>query len=193
MKVINRTVLATVAILLMAGCAQLSPQQVAFNPELSDESIPNGAGTTLMVEVEDRRPNNEIGRRGGAYPESSTITPQGNLGDRLRELTEEVIQRAGYQQVDMNPEVELNVSLDELKYTVEDIDATRKGATASAQFSVQAVRGGSVYSNSFRAQRSIETLRYPSTEENSDLLNHVFDAALERMFADPGLEAFLNQ
>lgn len=193
MKVLTRLAMAAMTTMALAGCAQFSPQQVTFTPDIPAESVPEGNGTTLWIEVVDKRKSNEIGRRGGVYADSSTITPAGNLQQTLQQIAERVLDNAGYQRVDMSPEVELTLTLDELSYIVEDVDAARKEATAAARISVKAVKDGAIYNNSFRAQRSIETLRYPSTEENSDLLNYVFDAVLERAFADPGLESFLNK
>lgn len=192
MNTMIRTMLALTVVAVASGCAQLSPQQVAFDPSLDAEAIPKGGGTTVSIEVKDRRKSNEIGTRGGTYPESSVITPKGDLRAKLLQITEEVINRAGYRQESMNPEVAMTVSLDELSYSLEDIDAVRKSATAAAKMSVQLSRNGASYSNSFRAQRTKETFRYPSTEENAELLNYVFESALERMFADPGLAKFLD-
>jgi uncharacterized lipoprotein YajG len=131
--------------------------------------------------------------RGGTYSQSSEISARGDLRGALQQMSEKVMDQSGYQRVQMDPDVELTFSLDELTYEVADIDAARKKATGAARLSVQALANGSVYSNSFRAQRSIETLRYPSEEENSELMNYVFEAALELMYADQGLESFLNQ
>ena len=193
MKVLTRMAMAAMTTLAMAGCAQLSPQQVKFTPDIPAQTVPAGHGTTLWVEVQDKRKSNEIGRRGGVYADSSTITPAGNLRDTLQRIAERVLDEAGYQRVDMSPEVELTLTLDELSYIVEDVDAARKEATAAARISIKAVRDGKIHTNSFRIERSKETLRYPSTEENSDLLNYVFDAVLERAFSDPELRAFLSQ
>lgn len=181
------------AALLLAGCAQFSPQQIQFQPSLDAGSLPSGNGASVFVFAEDRRSSNQIGVRGGAYSDSSVISARGDLRADLQQLSEQVMDRAGYQLVEMNADVELTFALEELSYHVTSIDAARKEATGAARFSVQAVADGAVYSNSFRAQRMIETLRYPSEEENAELMNYVFDAALERMFADPGLESFLNQ
>lgn len=183
---------AAMATVLLAGCAQLSPQQVTFQPDVPESAI-EGDGSTLWIDIEDNRPTNVIGQRGGVYAKSSDITPAGNLRDLLRSTAESVLVDAGYQLVDMSPDVELTLALDELSYRLEDVDAARKEATGAAKISIQAVRGGTVYSNSFRSQRSIETLRYPSTEENTELLNHVFNAVVERALTDPGLQAFLNE
>jgi len=188
----TRAALAGVMTLLLAGCAQLSPQQVTFEPDVPESSI-QGDGSTLWVDVEDNRPSNVIGQRGGIYEDSSDITPAGNLRELLRATAEDTLREAGYELVEMNPRIEFTLSLDELNYRVEDVDAARKEATASAKISVQAVRGGTIYSNAFRSQRTIETLRFPSTEENSEILNHVFNAVVQRALTDPGLQAFLNE
>ncbi|GGX74018.1 YajG family lipoprotein [Saccharospirillum salsuginis] len=192
MNRLTRAALAGAMTLLLAGCAQLSPQQVTFEPDVPESSI-QGDGSTLWVDVEDNRPSNVIGQRGGVYEDSSDITPAGNLRELLRTTAEETLREAGYELVEMNPRIEFTLSLDELNYAVEDVDAARKEATASAKISIQAVKGGTIYSNAFRSQRTIETLRFPSPEENSEILNHVFNAVVERALTDPGLQAFLNE
>lgn len=181
------------AALLLAGCAQFSPQQIQFQPSLDPKSLPSGNGTTVTVMAEDRRNSSEIGVRGGTYAQSSVISARGDLRADLQQLAERVMDRAGYRRVEMSPDVELTFTIKALSYRVTGIDAARKEATGAAELSVRAVADGAVYSNSYRAQRMIETLRYPSEEQNAELMNYVYDAALERMFADPGLEAFLNQ
>lgn len=181
------------AALLLVGCAQFSPQQIEFQPSLDEDGLPSGNGASVYVAAEDRRASDQIGVRGGAYSDSSVISAGGDLRADLQQLSEQVMDRAGYQLVEMNADVDLTFALEELTYQVTSIDAARKQATGAARFSVQAVADGAVYANSFRAQRMIETLRYPSEQENAELMNHVFDAALERMYADPGLESFLNQ
>lgn len=188
----TRAALAGLLTLVLAGCAQLSPQQVTFQPDVPESSI-QGDGSSLWIDIEDNRPSNVIGQRGGVYAKSSDITPAGDLRELLRNTAENVLRDAGYELVEMNPDTELTISLDELSYKVEDIDAARKEATASAKISIQAVKGGTMYSNSYRSRRTIETLRYPSTEENSEILNHVFNSVVERALSDPGLQAFLNE
>ena len=187
-----RAALAGLLTLMLAGCSQLSPQQVAFKPDVPKSSI-QGDGSTLWVVVKDNRPSNVIGQRGGVYEDSSDITPAGNLRELLRTTAEDTLREAGYELVEMNPRIEFTLSLDELSYKLEDVDAARKEATASARISIQAVKGGTIYSNAFRSQRTIETLRFPSPEENSELLNHVFNAVVKRALTDPGLQAFLNE
>lgn len=183
---------ATLAVLI-TGCAQLSPQQIAFEPRVSSDALPAGDGRTFWVDVEDRRPDNEIGTRGGTYPKSSTITSASDLRDNLADQFIGALEAAGYDEVTMNAELEWTVALDELSYELVDLDAARKEATAVASMSIEVVRGGSTYSNSFRARRTSEHFRYPSEEENEELLQGVFDQVLERMLNDAGLNRFLDR
>jgi len=189
---VTRGIILTGVSLLLAGCAQFSPQQIKFQPAIDPNNVPSGTDTTVTVVVEDRRSGSEIGVRGGAYANSSIISASGDLRGTLQQLSEKVLERAGYNLVELGGKVQLTFALEELSYQVVSIDAARKEATGAARFSVQAVGSDAIYSNSFRAQRTIETLRYPSEEENSELMNYVFDAALERLFGDPELEKFLN-
>lgn len=145
-----------------------------------------------MVEVSDRRSSAVIGQRGGTYADSSRISASDDLRQMLEDLATEVLTQGGYRPDGMSADMQMMIYLDELSYELEDLDATRKRATGAARVSVEVIRDRSTYSNSFRAQRSIETFRYPSEARNEELLNQVFETVLNRMFADPGLENFMN-
>ncbi|MHA7878180.1 MAG: YajG family lipoprotein [Saccharospirillum sp.] len=184
--------LAVVAMMLLAGCAQLSPQQVTFSPSIDQSSVPQGNGAGLFVKVTDRRTSPVIGQRGGTYGDSSNLTAANDLRQMLENLAEQVLEQGGYRLDGMSGDLQMVIYLDELSYQLEDIDAARKRATGAARISVEVFRDRSNYANSFRAQRSIETFRYPSEERNAELMNQVFETVLNRMFSDPGLENFMN-
>lgn len=190
-KVIGNLFWVAVAAIL-AGCAQLSPQQVEFKPAIEQSSVPRGTGAGILVNVTDRRTSTVIGQRGGTYADSSSITASNELRRLIEDLAEEVLTQGGYRLDGSSVDMQMSIYLDELSYQLEDLDAVRKRATAAARVSVEVFRDRSNYSNSYRAQRSIETFRYPSPERNDELLNRVLETALNRMFSDAGLENFLN-
>lgn len=177
---------------LLSGCAQFSPQQVEFTPSIDQASVPTGNGAGILVDVTDRRSNSVIGHRGGTYAQSSSISASNDLRRLIEDLAEEVLTEGGYRLDGSSVDLQMTIYLDELSYQLEDLDAVRKRATAAARVSVEVTRDRSNYSNSYRAQRSIETFRYPSETRNDELLNRVLETALNRMFSDAGLENFLN-
>ncbi|MCH8532684.1 MAG: YajG family lipoprotein [Saccharospirillum sp.] len=177
---------------MLAGCAQFSPQQVEFTPSIEQTSVPQGNGAGILVNVTDRRSSTVIGYRGGTYAESSSITASNDLRRLIENIAEDVLTRGGYRLDGSMVDMQMTIYLDELSYQLEDLDAVRKRATGAARVSVEVFRDRSNYSNSYRAQRSIETFRYPSEERNDELLNRVLETALNRMFSDAGLENFMN-
>lgn len=177
---------------VLAGCAQLSPQQIAFEPVVSPDSLPAGNGRTFWVDIEDGRSSTVIGQRGGVYENSSAITASGDLSKQLQDQLVGALEVAGFEAVEMNADFEWTVTLEELSYELVDIDAARKEAKVAAEVSVEIVKANSSYANSFRSQRSAEFFRYPDEQENEEMLTETFDAAIERMFNDAGLNRFLR-
>lgn len=192
MKAVLKPVLMLSLLAVLAGCAQLSPQQIAFEPVISPDSLPAGNGRTFWVDVEDGRSSTVIGQRGGVYENSSAITASGDLRKQLQDQIVGALEVAGFDAVEMNAEFEFTVTLDELSYLLVDIDAARKEAKVAAQVSVEVIKANSSYTNSFRSQRSAEFFRYPDEAENETLLTETFDAAVERMVNDAGLIRFLR-
>lgn len=192
MNRLMRSTLVLALVALIAGCAQLSPQTIAFEPVVSPDALPAGNGRGFWVEVEDRRASTVIGQRGGTYANSSQITASGDLRQQLEDQIVGALEVAGFEEVEMNADLEWTVTLEELSYELVDIDAARKEARVAAELSVEVTKPNSSYSNSFRSQRSSEFFRYPNEQENEDLLTEVFDAAIERMFNDAGLKRFLR-
>lgn len=192
MKSVLKPVLMLSLLALLAGCAQLSPQQIAFDPVVSPDNLPAGNGRTFWVNVVDGRSSSVIGQRGGVYQNSSAITASGDLRKQLQNQLIGALEVAGFEAVEMNADFEWTVTLDELSYQLIDIDAARKEAKVAAEVSVGIVKGNSNYANSFRSQRSSEFFRYPDEADNETLLTETFDAAVESMFNDTGLNRFLR-
>ncbi|WP_108125374.1 YajG family lipoprotein [Saccharospirillum mangrovi] len=192
MKSVFKPVLMLSVLALLAGCAQLSPQQIAFQPVVSADSLPAGNGRTFWVDVVDGRSSSVIGQRGGVYENSSAITATGDLRQQLEDQIVGALEVAGFEAVDMNADFEWTVTLEELSYQMNDIDAARKDAKVAAEVSVEIVKANSSFANSFRAQRSKEFFRYPDEAENEAMLTETFDDAIERMFSDAALNRFLR-
>lgn len=192
MKSVLKPVLLLSVAAVLAACAQLSPQQIAFEPVVSPDNLPAGNGRTFWIDIKDGRSSAVIGQRGGVYENSSAITAQNDLRKQLEDQITGALEVAGFEAVEMNAEFEWTVTIEELSYEMNDIDAARKEAKVAAELSVDIVKANANYTNSFRAQRSSEFFRYPDEAENEAMLTETFDAALERMFNDPALNRFLR-
>jgi uncharacterized lipoprotein len=186
-----RSALALVALVSVVGCAQLSPQRVDFQPTISTESLVTGSGKASLL-VEDRRSDKVIGMRGGAYQQTSVIESDKPLDKVIESLAVQVLEKAGIELSTTFPDYDIEISLDKLSYITEDQKASVKRTTVSAAVSIQVKKGSSTFENGYTSTKYEDTLGYPSEEKNSELLNSVFDAVLQRMFSDPDLDKFID-
>lgn len=186
--VLNLTLAALTA--LAVSCAQLSPQQIDFQPSIPTEGLIRGEGSTSLMVV-DQRTNQIIGYRGGAYAETSSIVAKQPLVEVVESLAKQVIAETGLELSTAFPDYNMTIKIDELSYVTEDVKASIKRSTAVAKVSVDVQKENLTFANSYKTSQYIETLGYPKEEKNEELLNNVFDAVLERMFSDQELAAFL--
>lgn len=188
---VQATLLSLVAIFLVAGCAQLSPQQVSFEPTIPIDGLIEGTGS-LSLKVKDARPSDVIGLRGGSYSQTSTITPKVPLTEVVSSIATQILQRGGFELTDSLPDQTLEISVTELSFESVDEKASIKNNTVVAAVSVVVEKGNVTYQNNYKTTQSTKSLGFPKEEDNEELLNGAFDKVLERLFRDPKLEAFLQ-
>jgi len=190
MRLPIKALMASTIVLLMAGCAQLSPQQIAFTPTIPIDQLIQAQGTASLT-VSDQRLATTIGLRGGAYAESALITAQYSLQEVIENLASQVLAKAGMTLTSTLPDAQIEISLDQLSYNVTPVRANIKRSTALAAISVKVERGNATYVKHHKTTQYIDTVGYASEEKNAVLLNEVFDTVLQNLFSDAGLEAFL--
>lgn len=188
---VKAILLSTVALVLVAGCAQLSPQQVSFEPSIPVDGLIEGTGT-ISLSAQDMRASNIIGIRGGSYSQTSTLTPKVPITEVVQSIASQILQRGGFELTDSLPDQTLEIQVTELSFVTTDQRASIKRNTAVAAVAVVVNKGNVTYENNYKTTQYIETLGYPKEDDNEALLNDVFDSVLERLFRDPKLEAFLQ-
>jgi uncharacterized lipoprotein len=188
----SQSIAVSVLAVVSVGCAQLSPQQISFQPTIPTDSLITGEGTTSL-EVNDTRSDKVIGVRGGTYEQTSTIVSKEPLDDVIRSLAMQVLEKTGMEISTAFPDMEMAISLDKLSFISEDLKASVKRSTAVAAVSIRVKKGTVVYENGYKTTQYIDTVGYPNEEKNEELLNNVFDAVLERLFSDSALETFINK
>ena len=191
MRLPIHVLIASTIILLTAGCAQLSPQQVAFAPTIPADQLIQGQGTVSLV-VTDKRPTTTIGLRGGTYAESAVISAQYSLQEVIENLATQVLAKSGMTLTSTLPDTQIEISLDQLTYSVTPQRVNIKRSTALAAISVKVERDNATYVKNHKTTQYIDTVGHASEEKNAALLNEVFDTVLENLFSDAGLEAFLS-
>lgn len=103
--------------LLLGGCA-LSPQQLNPQPRLQGSLVAVGQGQPVQVRVVDGRPSPVLGTRGGLYPETSTISVDGQrMLPRLQAEADAAVRLLGFVPGGSGYNVpQLTLTLAELKY-----------------------------------------------------------------------------
>jgi uncharacterized lipoprotein len=188
-RVLKSSLIVLVAV-IGVGCAQLSPQQIDFQPSIPTDGLIQGEGSTSLMVV-DARVDKVIGIRGGAYAQTSTIVAKEPLEQVIESIALQVLEKTGFEVSTTFPDLDIAILLNELSYKTEDAKASIKRTTAVAQLSIQVKKGNVTFENGYRTSQYIETVGYPGDAKNEELLNNVFDAVLERMFSDETLETFI--
>jgi len=186
-----KTLIFSTIMLLMAGCAQLSPQQVVFAPSIPAKQLIQGQGTVSLAVI-DKRSSTAIGLRGGTYAESAVISAQNSLQEVIESLATQVLAKSGMIVTSTLPDTQIEISLNQLTYSVTPLGASIKRSKALATMSIKVERDNTTYVKNHRTSQYIDTVGYASEKKNAALLNEVFDIVLENLLTDAGLEAFLS-
>lgn len=179
-------------VLLVASCAQLSPQKIAFTPVASGDATLAGSGK-ISLEVFDRRADSAIGTRGGAYSDTSLIESAEPLAPIIEAFVAEALQQGGFEVSAQLPDMALTIELTELSYAVADYRASIKRTRVKAALSVSLVKGNTTFNNTYVTEQSTDTVGYPGEKKNIELLNSVFAAVLNRLLSDTNLSRFVNK
>ncbi|MBD1550880.1 YajG family lipoprotein [Pseudomonas typographi] len=186
--------LLAVSALALAGCAS-SPQQLSPQPKLTEQLAAVGQGQPVQVRVVDGRPSAVLGTRGGLYPETSTVSVQGNdIVPKLQAQAEAAVRLLGYTpNASAAGAPTLTVTLADLKYQSPKDSTYVTEATIAATFRAD-VRGPSnSYSGRYSASLNQRFGMAPNQETNTKLVSDVLSDALTRVFKDPTIGQTLRQ
>lgn len=172
----------------LSSCA-LSPQSVHLDPDIKVTSKLS-ANPPVALEIEDARPENSIGRRGGIYDDSSHILPAAPLAKSLRPAASEALERMGVRLSEQAP-TRLILRVERLDYEA-DGKVTPIRVQLEAGIQVRALRGEDRFSGRYESSQEHQFLKRPSEEDNARIINEVLANTLSRALADPGLRAFLG-
>lgn len=189
-KLFHYSLLILVAV--AAGCA-LSPQIVDIRPEIT--VAPAGgdkADTALGLEVVDMRKSPILGKRGGVYEETSTISTEGDITPSLRKDLTAALEKMGYRIVEDGSAQPLKVEITALDYEVRKEKVTRIIETHAA-INAAYRKGDRTYHNSYRVTRTKKMLTTPGMEENQTLINDTLTAALQQMLRDGELFRLIDE
>lgn len=186
--------LFAVASLSLAGCAH-SPQQLSPQPKLTQQLAPVGHGQPVVVRVVDGRASQSLGTRGGMYPETSTITVQGNdVVPKLQAQAEAAVRLLGFTPTpNAGAAPQLTITLAELKYQSPKDKMYVTEATIGATFRADVNNANRRYSGRYGASLDQRFGMAPNQETNTKLVSDVLSDALTRLFKDPTIGQVLGE
>ena len=191
---INGYMILVCLLAVLSACA-LSPQTVTIEPALQVEQAQAiGQGRTLALEVVDSRPNAIIGKRGGVYPETSSISTTGDITPNIWRAVSAVLSDYQFSVVEGDADGSLK-----MKVVIESIDYVASGGsrvtgvTTSAVVGVVCVNGTREFTGRYRGNTSRDIFITPDTEDNQKLINETLAKVLDRVVSDEKLLEFISQ
>ncbi|HUH38235.1 MAG TPA: YajG family lipoprotein [Spongiibacteraceae bacterium] len=185
--------LGVFALTALLGACALSPQQVVLQPTLTYSGERVQSARPVIVSVVDGRDQAVLGTRGGVYGDTSVITLANDLSEALTRALNAGLAAQGYavNTSNMDDAVRLKVTVEELRYTTPEKGVAAK-ATVKAGVKADAYFGDSHFEGRYGVSKEKSFVARPGMEDNAELINAAVTEALERMFADPKLRAFLQ-
>ncbi len=179
--------------LTLAGCAH-SPQSLTPEPKLNAQLAPVGHGQQVVVRVVDGRQSQQLGTRGGLYPETSSVTVNGQqLLPKLQAQAEAGVRLLGFTPVPNGSGPQLTVTLADLKYQSPKEGLYVTEANISSTFRADVQNGGRNYSGRYAASMDQRFGMAPNEETNTKLISDVLSDALTRLFQDQTIGRTLGQ
>lgn len=192
---LHRQLLAvfTLVSLTLSGCA-LSPQQLEPQPLVNGPLQAVGQGQPVSVNVVDGRTSPVLGTRGGLYPETSSISVNGQtLLPRLQAQAD-----AGTRLLGFTPSAnalnapQITLTLVELSYQSPKEGTYVTEANIRAVFRADVQNQGRRYSGRYSASLNQRFGMAPNEATNSKLVSEVLSDALSRVFKDPSIAQALR-
>lgn len=187
---ILRSLSITLLIVSLAACA-LSPQYVEIDPDIKISQQIDTAHITALT-IYDKRPENQLGTRGGVYAQTSFIYPSQPLTESLKPAALHALQQLGLATEGLSPNP-LNVSLniDELSYTADSSTLPIK-VTLNCRISIEIDKMGSIHKGNFKSSKTHSYLKSPNEEENKKIINEIVSDTMTRVLNDQKLINFVN-
>jgi uncharacterized lipoprotein len=195
MSMLRRVLFGLLAVgsLTLAGCAH-SPQSLTPEPKLNAQLAPVGHGQQVVVRVVDGRQSQTLGTRGGLYPETSSITVNGQqLLPQLQAQAEAGVRLLGFTPVQNGSGPQLTVTLADLKYQSPKEGLYVTEANISSTFRADVQNAGRNYSGRYAASLDQRFGMAPNEETNTKLISDVLSDALTRLFQDQTIGRTLGQ
>jgi len=179
-------------VVFFSGCA-LSPQQIVLTPEIQLAVQDTGRQRDIAVWAEDNRQNAVVGTRGGVYHETSTIELSSEFTvDVTHELAAALTRWSFVSHVgEADRDMGFVLKVDEVSYTPDRTIAGKVKINVALTAVVK--NGWEEYTGNYSANGEMAYVTMPSEAKNNKQVSEIFNLALAQVFADPNLQAFLEQ
>ena len=183
--------LLIISVLFASACAY-SPQKIAINPQLTLDGEVYGQGRVVEVLVEDQRADQVIGSRGGAYPDTSVITPSNDISKAIADTTKNGLRQQGFVlDVPQPPAASVKVIIDTLSYENDKESVTAK-VNLTSILRLELSVANKTYSSQYKSTSTQQLVVSPGAEKNERMINEVLAQTLQRALLDPKVKAFLS-
>ncbi len=176
--------------LLLSACA-LSPQYVEIDPDINvNRQI--GVSHIVTLDIEDRRPQNPLGTRGGVYAKTSFIYPSQPLAQGLRPAANRALQQLGLSTEGLSPNpISITLFIDELSYQADSSSLPVK-ITLNCRIRAEVNKADSSHQGNFKSSATHSYVKSPSEEENRKIINEILSETMTRVFSDEKLISFIE-
>jgi len=175
---------------LFPGCAWVSQHAtLTLAPRVAESNI--GNGVVVPVRVFDRRANPIIGYR-GLDSKNASITTKQDLAGLFQAKLVEGLQRKGFRALPYSgqPTDVLTVEIRQLDYTT-DMDFWKGIVQTSCTLHTVVSRNGVVFDRTYLGAYKENTVEAPGAKKNERLISAAMTSAVQRLFEDDHLAAFL--
>ncbi|QJQ95362.1 MULTISPECIES: YajG family lipoprotein [Halomonadaceae] len=180
------------AMLVLAGCT--SPHYLQVDPRVSVDVPQVGNGQQVTVNVVDERPSEVLGTRSGAGMSAATITVYAHdVVPKLQAEAEEAVRRMGFTPTTESAEgrPSLTLTLVRLDYARGDDVPVLGEAVLESVLRAQAANQRNTYTGTYTARRTQSYAVRPNRDTNTEMVNDLLSASLDRAFRDPELGPLL--
>lgn len=177
---------------ILSSCA-LSPQEIRLQPSVDLAPADFGDQRSINIVVEDRRSSPVIGTRGGVYPDTSTIVIGNDYRSEIAQTVAGALRQWGFRPQPSNSDpadLRFIVGIEQISYQPGNNSAIGKMHIA-VNLSLVVEKGKQRYQGQYGASGELGYVT-ASAAKNEARINEIFDLALQKLFSDAGLVAFLH-
>lgn len=177
---------------LISGCAWVKQNaKLKLDPVITSSQV--GKGVRVAVRVTDRRPSTTLGYR-GLDSKNASITTEQDVAGLFQEKVIEGLKKKGFDAVAFEGERGrvLNVEVRLIDYST-DMEFWKGIVKVQAELGAVVPKDGTRFEQVYFAERTESTAEAPRAKTNERLINSAISGALQKLFDDPRLMAFLAE